>query len=371
MNIGFDVAQTCQERAGCAWVADSLARAVVRNAPQHKVSLYHQFGGWINSSLAKGTMVTGPNVTMPFRDMPPAKAEQLWREVASGKALLPGQPDIVQCNSFQAPHIPGCRLVWLAYDVSFWIHPEFTTEANRLACQRGLLEAITRVHGILFISEHSRQEFERVLPGLMEQHGIQSEILPLAARFESPPTTSPRENYWLAVGSLEPRKNYPALFKALEIYHAASSHPKPLRVAGGRGWMSDQLHRELLALEERGWVEYLGYVPDEELQELYQKSFALIFPSWYEGFGLPVLEAMTCGSPVICSHSSSLPEVGGEAPIYVPPDDAYRIAQAMLQLEQSLAEYQKRVELGRIQASRFSWDKSAQIALNFYQRILK
>jgi glycosyltransferase involved in cell wall biosynthesis len=371
MNIGFDVAQTCQERAGCGWVADSLARAMVRVAHQHTISLYHHFGTWINSTVANGTIVDAPNVNAPLLNMEPTKAEKLWRDVASGHAKLPGEPDIVQCNSFQAPRIPGTRLVLMAYDVSFWIHPQFTTEANRLVCQRGMLEAIRRVDGILFISEHSRQEFEVILPGWLEERGVHTAIMPLAARFDPPSVPVPRENFWLVVGSLEPRKNHAILFKALELYHAASKDPKIMRVAGGRGWMSDQLHTTLLDLEEKGWVEYLDYVPDDELQGLYQKSFALVFPSWYEGFGLPVLEAMTCGSPVICSENSSLPEVGGEAPIYVPPDDAHRIAQAMLHLEQDPAEYERRQNLGRVQASQFSWDKSAQIALDFYSRILE
>src|SRR5260370_27471906 len=140
MRIGFDVAQTCGQRAGCAWYADSLARALVEVAPENRYFLYHQFGNWINEDTSAGTYIEHPSVEMPFWGLGSDRSEQIWkRSETEGK--LPGQPEIVQSNSFQVIPSVGAKLVFVVFDVSFWIYPEFTTEANRLHCQRGVLAA--------------------------------------------------------------------------------------------------------------------------------------------------------------------------------------------------------------------------------------
>ena len=172
------------------------------------------------------------------------------------------------------------------------------------------------------------------------------------------------------MGTLEPRKNYETLLNAFDLYWARSPHPLPLRIAGGGGWKSDALKEHLVTLEAQGQVQHLGYVPDAELARLYAGTQALIFPSWHEGFGLPVLEAMSQGAPVICSESSSLPEVGGEAAVYIDPASAESICRAMLVLEADLGQRARMIEAGRRQAARFRWEKTARETLDFYRRVL-
>ena len=111
-------------------------------------------------------------------------------------------------------------------------------------------------------------------------------------------------------------------------------------------------------------------MPDDELTKLYAGAQALIFPSWHEGFGLPVLEAMSQSTPVVCSEASSLPEVGGDAAVYIDPASAESICQAMLRLEADPALRVQLVEAGRRQAERFSWKKTAHETLDFYRRVL-
>ena len=171
--------------------------------------------------------------------------------------------------------------------------------------------------------------------------------------------------------ALEPRKNYETLLDALDLYWSRSPHPLPLRIAGGGGWESDVLKDGLADLERTGRVERLGYVPDAELLRLYASAQALVFPSWHEGFGLPVLEAMSQGAPVICSDRASLPEVGGDAAVYIDPASAESICQAMLALEADPGRRRQRSESGRRQAARFSWEKTARETLDFYRRVLE
>src|ERR1700731_3427699 len=141
LKIGFDVAQTCHDRAGCGWVADLLVREMVKLAPHHEFFLYHQFGEWINEDTRSGTHLESRNVWEPFRRVSPAETRRIWKAVVGGSEPLPGAPDIVHANCFQAPSVAPAKLVYTVYDVSFWIYPEFATEENRLVCQRGVLEA--------------------------------------------------------------------------------------------------------------------------------------------------------------------------------------------------------------------------------------
>ncbi|MBI3885498.1 MAG: glycosyltransferase family 4 protein [Opitutae bacterium] len=374
MKIGFDVAQTCSERAGCAWYADSLVRELVVRAPGHQFFLYHQFGDWINSATEQGTHISAPNVTSTFTDITPQEAARIWRSPAE-LVIKTGAPDIVHANSFRAPRVPGARTVFTVYDVSFWAVPHFATEQNRLACQGGLLQALGTADGFIFISENAHTEFERILPGWIEENNRLWQVTPLAARpsFALPPApvASGTPPYWLAVGSLEPRKNYLALLDALEIYWPLSASPQPLWLAGGDGWNSADVRERITVLSGRGMVRRLGYVPDAKLSELYSSATALIFPSWYEGFGLPVLEAMALGCPILCSDRSSLPEVGGDAVLYIDPARPGTIADAMLRLEKDPALRANCVAANRARAEKFSWQHTADATLEFYDRVLR
>ena len=371
MRIGFDVAQTCVDKAGCGWLADLLIRALVDLAPEAKFYLYHQFGTWINKDVSSGTHLIKPNVVEPFQFMSVAHAKKIWDGVEHAGKSLPGDPDLVHANCYQGPCTGRAKLIYTVYDVSFWIKPEFTTEANRLVCQRGTLDAISRASGFVFISESARQEFESVLPGLCEKRGIETTVALLASRF--PPIEEARQQVpdseWLAVSSLEPRKNYEQLLEAFEIYWERSSKKRRLVIAGGKGWKSEALRERIRVMEEKDMIKYLGYVKEAQLLDLFRSAFALVFPTHYEGFGLPIVEAMSQGCPVITRKNTSLPEVGGNASVYYNDSTTYLVEQ-MLRLEEQPSLY---VELSRLalnQARKFSWSRTAEKVLQLYERVM-
>jgi glycosyltransferase involved in cell wall biosynthesis len=256
--------------------------------------------------------------------------------------------------------------------MSFWTYPEFTTEENRVICQRGTLEAICRSAGFVFISQSRQDEFDSIFPGLRDRREIVSIVALLASRFpniedyrsEVPP------GGWLAVGSLEPRKNYGTLLAALERYWERSKVRRPLIIAGGAGWKSEEIHRTVQALVRRGLVLYEGYVSEERLKQLYRDAFALIFPSHYEGFGLPIIEAMSQACPVITRRNSTLQEVGGSAAIYY-DDSVDDLVECMLDIENSAHLCQERSRLSLTQARKFHWSVTAQHVLELYHRLLK
>lgn len=373
LKIGFDVAQTCGSRAGCGWYADALIRAMAASNPQHQYFLYHRFGGLQNTDSTQGTHIEQPNVSMPFLESSAKESKEIWRAVAAGTGELPGEPDIVQSNSFQAPPVGKAKLVMVVHDVSFWVNPEFSTERNRLGCQIGVFEGLKRANGFIFVSHSSHGEFERLLPGWLERSRTPYAVIHEAGRLDvsSHPPKKERGEYWLAVGSLEPRKNYENLLIALELYWERSLHRIPLYLAGGDGWCNETLLSRMGQLENAGMVRRLGYVPDEDLVSLYQSAQALVFPSWYEGFGLPVLEAMQCGCPVISSMRTSMAEIGGDAVIAIDPASPHSIAQGMLRMESEPALRGELIVAGQAQAARFSWEKTSSACLDFYRRILE
>jgi glycosyltransferase involved in cell wall biosynthesis len=166
------------------------------------------------------------------------------------------------------------------------------------------------------------------------------------------------ERYLLSVGTIEPRKNLTRLLEAFEALHAEGL-TDALVVVGGRGWLYDDFFARLERSPAREAVLFPGYVPDADLPPIYAGAQALAFPSLYEGFGLPVLEAMACGAPVACSNTSSLPEVAGDAALLFDPHDVTAITQALHRLLSDDTLHADLQQRGRGRAATFSWDRVA------------
>ena len=179
------------------------------------------------------------------------------------------------------------------------------------------------------------------------------------------------QRFMLMVGTLEPRKNHLGLIEAYARYRARARHPLPLLIGGGKGWHFDQIFQRVQALNLEKHIHFLGFVPWETLPWLYNAATLFVYPSLYEGFGLPVAEAMRCGTPVITSNLSSLPEVAGDAGLTVDPRDAEALAAAMLHLlEQEPERLTTMRAAGLTQAAHFTWQKTAAQTLDIYRNIL-
>lgn len=369
MKIGLDVAQTAAERAGCAWYADALARSVVAagRPDGHEFVLYHQFGDWINGEPGHGTYLTGRDVAMPMRTLLPVPARALWRQIESGDEPLPGQPDVVIAASFHAPRIAPAKLIYVVHDMVFWTHPAYATDATRLVCQRELGNAIATAGAFVFVSEATRRDFESIFPGWLEASGRPHRIAGGASRWESVARVATRDADapWLMVGSIEPRKNHAGVLEAYETYFRRAAQPRPLHIVGGRGWHSAAIHQRIDLLRRQGLpIVYRGYVEDRELRSAYRSAFALLQPSWHEGFGLPVLEAFSQGLPVIASDAGSLPEVGGDAAWFAPPDQPEQWARQMLKLDEDPQGAMALAEAGLQRAKTYTWEKTAKTVLD-------
>jgi len=173
-------------------------------------------------------------------------------------------------------------------------------------------------------------------------------------------------DYLLYIGTLQPRKNIARLIKAFSTLHARYS-TLHLVLAGGKGWLYDDIFAEVKRLGLESQVLFPGRVAEEDKAALLSGAEVFMFPSLYEGFGLPVVEAMQCGTPVICSNTSSLPEVAGNAALLVDPLDVDALAQAMVRLLDDADLRQTLIERGYAQAQKFSWADCAACALAVFE----
>ncbi|HEX9784974.1 MAG TPA: glycosyltransferase, partial [Opitutaceae bacterium] len=370
MRIGIDVAQTCAERAGCAWFADGCARAIAAARPEDAIDLYHHFGDWINASAAGGVRIESPNVSSPLIEMDAAAARAFWASREGGEPL-PGTPEIVISQSFHAPRTPGSKLIYTVFDLVFLTHPQFSTDATRLLCQRELLLALARADAFVFISEFTRREFEEIFPGWLAERGVPWTIAYPGCRFPrvSEPLPFREDSPWLFFGSLEPRKNPAAILDAYELHAASTATPRPLVLAGGRGWSSESIQQRISELGRRLPVRHAGYLSEPALMETMAASHALLFPSWHEGFGMPVLEAMNRGLPVITSHHGALAEAAGQAALIIDPANPQSIADAMTRLHTDAAIHQSLGRAGLAHSRTFGWDRTANAIISLFKKL--
>lgn len=177
--------------------------------------------------------------------------------------------------------------------------------------------------------------------------------------------------YFLSVGAIQPRKNLPLLLRGFDRFKERTGSPALLLLTGRKAWRYGEVERAYEAMRHRDAVRFTGYVSDAELNGLYGSALALCYVSYYEGFGLPLLEAMHAETAVIAANASALPEVAGEAALYVPPDDVEAMAAA---LGRVAAEPDLRAALvakGRVQRTLFSWDKTADIVAGVLRDVAK
>lgn len=178
------------------------------------------------------------------------------------------------------------------------------------------------------------------------------------------------EQFLLYVGTLEPRKNLRRLVKAFGRLKEMGL-PHKLVLAGPRGWSMDGFQEQIEELKLGDSVLMLGYIPDEDLPSLYSLATVFVFPSIYEGFGLPPLEAMACGTPVLSSRNSSLAEICGDAAVLVDPLNEESLLDGLRQVLESKELQAQLGEIGRKRAAEFSWERAAQETIAVYDSVLK
>ena len=267
-------------------------------------------------------------------------------------------------------------MVVTVYDLSFLKFPERLSAARRWYLRRFTGLTCRRALRVLAISRSTATDLSK----LFGIHPDKIDVTPLgfdSAAFRPLPIGDIEqfrrrlglpERFWLFVGTLEPRKNLTMLLRAYA--RLPQSQRLPLILGGGKGWMADEILAEIEARDLGDCVRHAGFIPAADLPFWYNSAEAFLYPSVYEGFGLPVLEAMACGTPIATSNVSSLPEVAGSAGLCLPPDDIEQWSEALVNVMSDAQWRAEAREKGLERAKRFSWGRTAELTLASYHKAL-
>lgn len=314
-----------------------------------------------------------PNVKMKIFKMPSKVFRRvflLWQKIDFPPVdLLIGKVDVFHSFNWYLPPLKNGKIVATVFDLTSIIYPKWhhdkTTELDKIRFERISKYA----DQVITISENTKKDFQKI-----SLHPKIEVIYPAASdTFKKNISNinlkkilnkySLKAGYFLSVATMEPRKNIVNLIKAFNL----SKVNKKLVLIGGSGWKNKQVLK--LISKNKKNITNLGFVTSGDLPYLYKGATALIYPSFYEGFGIPVLEAMSIGINVITSNNSSLPEVGGEGGYYINPRNIKDISNAIKKISKDKSLSEKLKRKGFIQAKKFSWQKSARSLNNLYQEI--
>lgn len=286
------------------------------------------------------------------------------------------QGAIYHSPNFFLPPFPG-RTVTTVHDLSHHIYPQFHPAARVDYMQRMLPASLQRASHVITVSESARQDLithfghppERItaIPlganPAFRPHSA-AELAPVLARLGLQ-----AQGYSLCVGTIEPRKNIDRLLDAYEALPEALRARYPLVMAGSPGWRSEHTHARMARAASAGWLHYLRYVPQADLPALYAGARLFAYPSLYEGFGLPVLEAMASGVPVVTSNVSSLPEVVGDVALSIPPEDTDALMAALARGLQDDLWRAQAGSAGLERAHQFTWARCIDSTVQVYAQL--
>lgn len=374
-RVVMDIGPAVHQSAGLSRYTERLATHLLREeAGRVGLSLFYNAhsGDRPPSSLADARThaIEMGQVSWRMRVLNSQLMRRQFRGILPSDGLAP-RAHLYHATEHLLPNLP-CPTVMTVHDLIFERYPEHHTRRNRLFLKLAMPTFVRAADAVIAVSEHTKRDLMELYRCPAEKihviyEGIDDDFNPA-----SPAAVSAlRRRYGIArpylfmMGTLEPRKNHAAALHALARLKA-NGRPHQLVAAGGAGWLFEPVNALVQALGLADDVIFTGYVPQEDVPAFYTGADCVVMPSLYEGFGFPVLEAMACGTPVVCSDASSLPEVAGDAALLVPPTDDELLA---ANVERILTDGGLTTTLrdrGLRRAARFRWTSCAQQTADLY-----
>jgi glycosyltransferase involved in cell wall biosynthesis len=319
---------------------------------------------------------TYPNITMKRAalDTESPSKRIIWEQVMQPFQL--GAYNLYHAMAFVAPLLLMKPMVVTVYDLSFMRYPERLTASRRLYLRMFTELTCKRAKRITVISHSTKQD----LVDLLDIPAAKIDVTHLGYDRELIRPLSPEviaafkqqkglpERFWFYLGTIEPRKN---LVTLIEAYARLPQNERlPLVLGGGKGWMTEAVYEAVERYGLSDMISFVGFVPTEEMALWYNSAEVFVYPSVFEGFGLPVLEAMACGTPVITSNVSSLPEVAQGAGLCLPPHDIAVWTETLQRVYHDSAWREEAAHKGLAKAQQFDWAHTAQATINSYRHAL-
>jgi glycosyltransferase involved in cell wall biosynthesis len=371
--IGIDYTPAYEQGAGIGRSVRGLvsALATIDNTTDYRLFV-------AGASRTKLPSMLAPNFTYYPSQISPKWWARIWHraQVPYHVENMLGKIALYHATDFVLPpiHRKTKSLVTI-HDLSFVRVPETASPSLKKYLDVVVPRSIERATHIHAVSEATRQDIITLYntpPSKISVifNAVESRFKPtempkdLLAKYQIPDVP-----YIVTVGTVQPRKNYSRLVKAL--VELRKNHDVHLVVAGGRGWLEDEFYATIRDTHMTDYVHVTGFVADEDLPALYSGAICMAFPSLYEGFGIPVLEAMGCGVPVVSSNTSSLPEVAEDAALLVDPYSTDEIHNALERVITDQSLRKTLIECGLIQAKKFTWENSAMQLQALYEQLLE
>ncbi len=389
MRIGIDIRHlTDPQPAGVGGYTKSLLEALFR---LDQTNEYFLFATGTPRSLRQLPAFNYPNVRIVSVPIPnkivnasialtgrpylenvfARKAKQTRnREIASSAGNLLAKTNKLDAWFFPNHNFIATRLPYaiMVHDLSYEVFPELFTLKSRV--RHGLSRRVIKnADAILCPSTSTKQD----LMGIYKIAETKVHVTPLAASTtgaETSPSPNFPKRFVLSLATLEPRKNQISIIEAYEAYRDGTKDAIHLVIGGGAGWKSRPILKAAKQSKYAKEIHLIGYVSEEQKAGLYRTAQVFVFPSFYEGFGLPVLEAMAAGCPVITSHTSSLPELVQDAALLIDPYNVNDSAQAIRQVLSSHTLRQNMIKRGKERAKEFSWEKTARKTQEILSKII-
>ncbi|NBU64316.1 MAG: glycosyltransferase family 1 protein [Chloroflexia bacterium] len=299
-----------------------------------------------------------------------------WEQIMAPALLAAHGADVYHGVLNVMPLLAGVPSVVTIHDLSAMLFPQTFRRINRMYTRWAIEVSAKRAAHLFTVSEYAKQEIMTHLKVPAERITVTYDACDARFRPSSPAELAAfrqrnrlPEQYLFYLGTLEPRKNIPRLLEAYaQIAHEVDA---PLLIGGGKGWLYEPILAQAERLNLGDKLRFVGYIPQEEQHLWYGAATAFVFPSLYEGFGMPPLEAMACGTPVIVSSASCLPEVMGDAGYQVDPHDVAGWAIAMRRVLHDEALRADLAVRGPLNAARFSWQETARRTQSVYQAVAR
>jgi glycosyltransferase involved in cell wall biosynthesis len=372
MRIGIDYTAAVRQQAGIGRYARSLIRALSRLDHDNRYLL-------LSAGRDSGAEPWPANFTTRALPLTDRHLSILWQKLRVPLPVewLTGRIDLFHSPDFVLPPIRRARSVLTIHDLSFMRLPECSSPPLLAYLMDAVPHSVARADLILADSQSTREDLIELMS--VDPARIRVIYPAVDAAFrpsDDAEVASVRQHhridgpYILSLGTLQPRKNYVRLIQAFDLLRRMHGVPHRLVIGGGPGWLYEPIYETIETLGLQDAVRMLGYVDEIDLAALYTGADVFAFPSLYEGFGFPVLEAMACGTPVVTSNTSSLPEAAGEAALLVSPSDTEALCEALYEAITDTGTRVRLTRLGFEQCRRFSWDDSARQLLAGYVDLL-
>lgn len=371
MRIGIDATGLPANPVGAGKYTIELVRSLSRIITGDEVFVFVQ-----HEKLPLLGFIENERIHLVLTNDVAPSMRLIWEQVSLPRLVHRYRLDILHSPHYTMPLACPCRTIVTFHDMTFFLFPEFHVRAKRFLFPFFIRASAYRANHLIAVSESTRQDAIRILDLPCEKistilEGVDPEFRPICdesalksvrMRYGLPP------HFVLFVGLLEPRKNLPVLMQAYR--QIASQIPEHhLVIVGRKGWMYEEVLSLVESLSLRQQVHFTGYVAPQDLPYVYNLADVFVYPSIYEGFGLPVLEAMACGTPVITSNVSSMSEIAANAAELVSPADQTALANVLLRLLYSPDRRQQLSELGLQRAKSLPWERTARETLDLYRRV--